>query len=49
MHYDVAPVLIVNTERLDFVASREDFEDLFRAIEETTTGRRFYSPRGKGR
>ncbi len=49
MHYDAAPVLIVNTERLDFVASREDFEDLFRAIGETTTGRRFYSPRGKGR
>jgi deoxyguanosine kinase len=49
MHYEAAPVLIVNTERLDFVASREDFEDLFRAIEETTTGRRFYSPRGKGR
>jgi len=49
MHYDEAPVLIVNTERLDFVASREDFEDLFRAIDETTAGRRFYSPRGKGR
>jgi deoxyguanosine kinase len=49
MHYEDAPVLIVNTERLDFVASREDFEDLFRAIEETTAGRRFYSPRGKGR
>jgi len=49
MHYEAAPVLIVNTERLDFVASREDFEDLYRAIEETTAGRRFYSPRGKGR
>ena len=49
MHYEAAPVLIVNTERLDFVANREDFEDLFRAIEETTAGRRFYSPRGKGR
>jgi len=48
MHYDAAPVLIVNTERLDFVANREDFEDLFRAIEEMTTGRRFYSPREKG-
>ncbi|MBN2464396.1 deoxynucleoside kinase [candidate division WOR-3 bacterium] len=49
MHYDAAPVLIVNTERLDFVANRQDFEDLYRAIEETTSGRRFYSPRGKGR
>jgi len=49
LHYDAAPLLIVNTERLDFVASREDFEDLFKAIETTTSGRRFYSPRGKGR
>jgi deoxyadenosine/deoxycytidine kinase len=49
MHYEGAPLLIVNTERLDFVANREDFEELFRAIEETTAGRRFYSPRGKGR
>jgi len=49
MHYDAAPLLIVNTERLDFVASREDFEELFRAIDTTTSGRRFYSPRGRGR
>lgn len=49
LHYDSAPLLIVNTERLDFVANREDFEDLFRAIDTTTKGRRFYSPRGKGR
>ncbi len=48
MHYDSAPVLIVNTERLDFVANREDFEDLFKAIQTTVSGRRFYSPRGKG-
>jgi deoxyadenosine/deoxycytidine kinase len=49
LHYDAAPLLIVNTERLDFVTSREDFEDLLRAIETTASGRRFYSPRGKGR
>lgn len=49
MHYDATPLLIVNTERLDFVTNREDFEDLFKAIETTTSGRRFYSPRGKGR
>jgi len=49
MHYDASPVLIVNTERLDFVASQDDFDDLFRAIQTSTAGRRFYSPRGKGR
>jgi deoxyadenosine/deoxycytidine kinase len=49
MHYEAVPLLIVNTERLDFVTSHDDFEDLLRAIETTTSGRRFYSPRGKGR
>ncbi len=49
MHYDATPVLIVNTERLDFVANNEDFEELFKAIQTTNSGRRFYSPRGKGR
>jgi len=47
LHYEAGPVLIVNTERTDFVRSQEDFEDLFRAIKTTTSGRRFYSPRGK--
>ncbi|UCG42240.1 MAG: deoxynucleoside kinase [candidate division WOR-3 bacterium] len=49
MHYDATPVLIVNTERLDFVANNEDFEELLKAIQTTNSGRRFYSPRGKGR
>lgn len=49
MHYDATPVLIVNTERLDFVTDNEDFEELFKAIQTTNSGRRFYSPRGKGR
>uniref|UniRef100_A0A7C4G9H6 Deoxynucleoside kinase n=1 Tax=candidate division WOR-3 bacterium TaxID=2052148 RepID=A0A7C4G9H6_UNCW3 len=49
MHYEDAPLLIVNTDQLDFVSTREDFEELFRAIESTTAGRRFYSPRGKRR
>jgi deoxyadenosine/deoxycytidine kinase len=49
LHYEDAPVLIVNTDRLNFVVSRDEFEDLFRAIESTRQGRRFYSPRGRGR
>ena len=49
MRYDGAPVLIVNTERSDFVSSHEDFEDLFRAVDSTQSGRRFYSPGGRGR
>ncbi|MFO7651750.1 MAG: deoxynucleoside kinase [bacterium] len=49
LHYESAPLLIVNTERLDFVANRDDFDDLLREIQATTVGRRFYSPRGKAR
>ncbi len=49
LHFDSSALLIVNTEQLDFVRNLEDFEDLFRAIETTTSGRRFYSPKGKGR
>lgn len=49
LHYDAAPLLIVNTERLDFVSDRGDFDDLLREIQATTAGRRFYSPRGKSR
>lgn len=49
MHYSAAPVLIVNTERLDFVANQDDFEELLKEIQATTSGRRFYSPRGRRR
>jgi deoxyguanosine kinase len=49
MHYSAAPVLIVNTERLDFVANQDDFEELLKEIQSTGSGRRFYSPRGRGR
>jgi deoxyadenosine/deoxycytidine kinase len=49
LHYDSTPLLIVNTERLDFVANRDDFDDLLREIKTATAGRRFYSPRGKMR
>ncbi len=47
LHYEAAPVLIVNTDRLDFVGTSEDFEGLFRAMLEHEKGRRFYSPRGR--
>ena len=43
-HYDASPLLIVNTDRLDFAASREHLEDLFARIEEKFTGTRFYVP-----
>ncbi len=43
-HYEDSPLLIVNTDRLDFAASREHLEDLFTRITERFTGTRFYVP-----
>ncbi len=44
LHYDEAPVLIVNADRLDFITDTEEFEELFRALMEHRSGRMFYSP-----
>jgi len=50
MHYDAAPLLIVNADQLDFIRDGEDFENLFREIMAPAPGRRFFSPaRAKGR
>lgn len=43
--YEDAPVLIVNTDRLDFISEDDDFEELFRALLSHRSGRKFYSPR----
>jgi deoxyguanosine kinase len=43
-HYDDSPLLIVNTDRLDFAASRTHLEDLFERIAEKFTGTHFYAP-----
>jgi deoxyguanosine kinase len=43
-HYEDSPLLIVNTDRLDFTAGGEHLEDLFARIAEPFTGTRFYVP-----
>jgi deoxyguanosine kinase len=43
-HYEESPLLIVNTDRLDFSVSRDHLEDLFTRITEKFTGTRFYVP-----
>ncbi len=43
-HYDESPLLIVNTDRLDFTASREHLEDLLMKIAEKFEGTRYYVP-----
>jgi deoxyadenosine/deoxycytidine kinase len=49
LHYEEAPVLIVNADRLDFLSNPEEFEELFRAILEHRSGRKFYSPQARKR
>jgi deoxyguanosine kinase len=46
-HYDLTPVLIVNTQNLDFIKNPKDFDNLFRAIMSAPEGRTFYSPKGE--
>lgn len=46
-HYEETPVLIVNTEHLDFVHNEQDLENLYRAIISAPSGRTFYSPSSK--
>jgi len=49
LHYEDAPVLIVNADRLDFINNQEEFEELFKAILEHRSGRKFYSPQRRKR
>jgi deoxyadenosine/deoxycytidine kinase len=43
-HYTQCPVLIVNTDNIDFVANPSDLEDLLLRIEESPVGTSFYTP-----
>jgi len=43
-HYNDSPLLIVNTDRLDFAVHRDHFEDLLSRITEKFEGTRYYVP-----
>jgi deoxyadenosine/deoxycytidine kinase len=43
-HYKDAPLLVVNTDNLDFVNVPRDFERLFEQIQEKFTGTRYFAP-----
>jgi deoxyguanosine kinase len=45
-HYEEAPLLVVNTDKIDFVANPDDLEDLILRIREQTSGTLYYSPDG---
>lgn len=42
--YDEGPLLIVNASQIDPINNSEDYEQLFRQIENTTGGRHFFNP-----
>lgn len=46
-HYDLAPVLIVNSSRVDFDGREDDLADLVREIERHRHGIAYYSPGGR--
>jgi deoxyadenosine/deoxycytidine kinase len=44
LHYDAAPLLIVNTAAIDLVNSEQDYELLFREIQRMRRGRQYFNP-----
>jgi deoxyadenosine/deoxycytidine kinase len=45
-YYNDSPLLVVDATEIDFVQSREDFEDLLREVKETRKGIWYYMPLG---
>lgn len=43
--YSESPLLVINTQEIDFVHNREDFEDLINQIMNPPSGVKFYVPR----
>jgi len=46
-HYDDTPVLIINTDKIDFVNNEADRADILKAIEACPPGMTFYAPRSR--
>ena len=47
-HYHDTPLLVVNTNRIDFVNQPDDFEDLLQRILSHRQGTLYYTPLEKG-
>ncbi len=45
-HYSATPLLVVNTNEIDFVKHKEDFEDLVKQVEAVRAGTHYYVPLG---
>ena len=45
-HYQETPLLVVNTNDIDFVKSRQDLQDLIKHIQSMGKGTQYYNPAG---
>lgn len=45
-HYSSAPLLIINTNNIDFVKNEADFEEIIEQIQHAGTGTNYYQPMG---
>jgi len=43
-HYQDTPLLVVNTDELDFVNSARDLDSLFEQLQDVFQGTRFFAP-----
>ena len=46
-HYDKAPLLVINTEEIDFKKSERDYQDILVEINHHQSGTRYYVPQKK--
>jgi len=47
-HYKASKLLVINTSEIDFVASREDLDQLLRRIHQPVCGTQYFLPLGSG-
>ena len=47
-HYTKTPLLVVNTDGIDFVNNEKDLKDLLDLLATPLSGTKYYVPMGKG-
>jgi len=47
--YNETPLIIINTNEIDFVHNEQDLEELLRVIRQPVSGTKYYNPVGRGK
>ncbi len=47
-HYNTTPLLVINTEQIDFVNNKNDYQDILVEINQHSSGTRYYIPQKHG-